>query len=218
MNSLENRLTLVYQSDLQPFDQFIERDDKTGRTTKDVKSNDMHLHQLPWPRDALMALGAETVKLRITLSYFIEPNPSHRGIHRRYRYESCGLRFTLNNPQEAEAPDSFRYRINKYAQDEEDGESQEVHDEGWLLGPQSRNLGSLHMDIWSGPAEVLARRFMLAIYPTMGWWRSVHKLKRWNCRQRYALVVSISSDREDVQLYTPVANLIRPIVPVTNEM
>ena len=39
-----------------------------------IKTRDMNLHQLPWPRAELAALGDMDVELRVTLSYFIEPN------------------------------------------------------------------------------------------------------------------------------------------------
>ena len=55
----------------------------------------MHLHDLPWPRDVLEDLGETPVEMRVTLSYFIEPNPSRRGHRSRYRYESHGLRFDV---------------------------------------------------------------------------------------------------------------------------
>lgn len=45
-----NNLTLIVQETLQPF---VERD-------KQVKMRDMHLHKLPWPADALRALGRGT--------------------------------------------------------------------------------------------------------------------------------------------------------------
>jgi hypothetical protein len=36
----------------------------------------MHLHRLPWPKEALQAVGDQDVTLRVTLSYFVEPNRS----------------------------------------------------------------------------------------------------------------------------------------------
>jgi hypothetical protein len=39
-----------------------------------IKTRNMNLHQLPWPRDELLALGDQDVELRLTLSYFVEPN------------------------------------------------------------------------------------------------------------------------------------------------
>jgi Subtilase family len=44
-----------------------------------VKSKDMHLRMLPWPQERLAELGDAQVELRVTLSYFIEPNPGERG-------------------------------------------------------------------------------------------------------------------------------------------
>lgn len=60
-----------------------------------VKSQHMNLHMLPWPDDQLAELGETQVQLRVTLSYFIEPNPGERGWKGRYRYASHGLRFAL---------------------------------------------------------------------------------------------------------------------------
>ena len=40
---------------------------------------DIQFFELPWPRDVLQGLGEQSVRLRVTLSYFIEPNPGRRG-------------------------------------------------------------------------------------------------------------------------------------------
>lgn len=37
------------------------------------KTNEMHFYDLPCPKDLLLSLGDTPVKLRITLSYFIDP-------------------------------------------------------------------------------------------------------------------------------------------------
>jgi hypothetical protein len=42
--------------------------------------------ELRWPHDVLAELGATLVRLRITLSYFIEPNLGRRGWKKRHRY------------------------------------------------------------------------------------------------------------------------------------
>jgi hypothetical protein len=73
----------------------------------------MNLHRLPWPLLELEALGETAVEMRVTLSYFIEPDPSARGVTSRYRYESHGLRFEVNRASESEA--DFRARINAAA-------------------------------------------------------------------------------------------------------
>jgi hypothetical protein len=71
----------------------------------------MNLHQLPWPTDALAALGEVPVRLRVTLSYFVEPNPSSRGWTGRYVYPSHGRR-----PEDS--VETFRQRINTQARPE----------------------------------------------------------------------------------------------------
>ena len=67
--SVENSLTMVVEAHLHPFR-------RAGSNPPTLR--DMHLHDLPWPRDVLEGLGATPVEMRVTLSYFIEPNPSRR--------------------------------------------------------------------------------------------------------------------------------------------
>ena len=81
---------------------------------------------------------------------------------------------------------------------------------GWTIGKQSRHRGSLHSDIWRGSAADLASRAVMAVYPTLGWWKSRPGLKRYERAARYALVVSITAPEVDVDLYTAVANKSKP--------
>jgi hypothetical protein len=174
----------------------------------------MHLHRLPWPKEALQDLGEIPVEMRVTLSYFIEPNPGvvERGVKGRYRYESHGLRFEVKRPEETEQ--SFRMRINQRARDEDEGSYQGGgSDSNWRLGPKLRHLGSLHSDTWTGTAAQLAERGILAIYPALGWWKTAKKLERYNNRARYALVVTIKAPETTVDLYNVVAQTIN--TPVT---
>lgn len=185
-------LTLIVQDELRPF----ERD----------KSNEMRLHTLPWPTQALRDLGDVEVELRVTLSYFIEPNPARRGWRRRHRYASHGLRFAVQKP--TEALDDLRKRVNKAAREDEN-EDIDSSDPGWLLGSLLRGKGSLHHDRWVGPAADLARRERVAIYPVVGWWRERHQLERWKRPARYALIVSIRTPETGVDIYEPVANQVK---------
>jgi len=172
----------------------------------------MNLHQLPWPLAELEALGETEVEMRVTLSYFIEPNPSVRGFRSRYRYESYGLRFDVKRQYESEQ--DFRTRINAAARDEEAGTRSSSGDQGWLIGKQNRHKGSLHSDIWRGSAADLASRGILAIYPALGWWKTRPRLERYDKPARYALIVSIRAPEVDVDLYNAVANQIATSVPV----
>ena len=194
--SAGNALTLIVQDELRPFER--------------NKSNEMRLHTLPWPKQALLDLGGTAVELRVTLSYFIEPNPGRRGWEHRHRYASHGLRFAAQKPHEAR--DELRKRVNKAARDGD--EEIDASDTGWLLGPLLRAKGSLHHDCWTGTAADLASRESIAVYPVVGWWRERHQLERWKRAARYALIVSIRTPETGVDIYQPVANMVTTATPV----
>lgn len=195
--SVANSLTMVVQERVHPF----KRDQSSQ-----PKLRDMHLHNLPWPRDVLESLGETEVEMRVTLSYFIEPNPSQRGFRSRYRYESHGLRFDVKRP--TETTDAFRRRINLAARDEGEGTHRGGTDPSWLIGRQQRHRGSLHGDLWRGSAAELASRGSVAVYPALGWWKTRPALERYDQEARYALVIGIRAPETDVDLYTEVANRI----------
>ena len=196
--SVENSLTMVIEERLHPF-----RHTGSGSPTL----RDMQLHNLPWPLDVLEDLGETPVEMRVTLSYFVEPNPSRRGHRSRYRYESHGLRFEVKRPLESIL--EFRRRINLAARDEDEGTRRRTDsDPAWLIGTQGRHRGSLHGDIWRGTAADLASRGVIAVYPTTGWWKTRPALERYDKEARYTLVVSIRAPEVDVDLYTEVENLV----------
>ena len=190
MRSATNALTLVVQDTISPFQK--------------GKLREMHVHELPWPTDALDDLGSAPVRLRATLSYFIEPSPTRRGWKRRFRYASHGLRFELKPAEETN--DIFLKRINKRALDEEEDRPTGQGDtRGWMLGSNVRSLGSVHSDIWEGTAAELASRGRVAIYPVTGWWKELRSRDRSDLGARYSLLLSIETDLESVDLWTPVA-------------
>jgi hypothetical protein len=193
--SAQNDLTLMVEDSLTPFS-------KVGSAS--VKTRDMKVHQLPWPNDVLAQLGEAHVELRVTLSYFIEPNPGERGWTRRHRYASHGLRFAVKKA--TESLDDFRARVNDAARDEEEGETMGGGAGGdeWLLGPKYRNQGSLHSDFWSGTASDLAQRDAIGVFPVGGWWKEKSYLEKWDTEARYALIVTIKAPGVEVDIYTPV--------------
>ncbi len=203
--SVANSLTMVMEETLVPFER---------GSSRNVVTRDMQIHNLPWPQASLEELGNTLVEMRVTLSYFIEPNPSRRGVRSRYRYryESHGLRFEVKRP--LETIDSFRGRISAAARDDEYASGTSGGDSAWLIGPQSRHRGSLHGDIWRGTAADLASRGAIAVYPTAGWWKTRRALAHYDRAVRYSLVVSIRAPDVDVDLYAEVANQIDVGVPV----
>ncbi len=199
LRSANDSLTLVAQGILRPF--------TVG------KMREMHFYRLPWPKEALEELGGAVVRLRITLSYFVEPNPSRRGWKRRYRYASHGLRFDVKLP--TEDIDTFRKRLNKRALEGDEDKPQSSSDSAdWFLGEQARNKGSIHSDIWKGTAADLAERGVIGVCPVSGWWKDQPKRDRSDFGARYALVVSIETDAEDVDIWTPVAQQIGVLIEV----
>lgn len=209
--SAKNNATLVIQDSLQPFDQ--ETDDK-GQ--KRIKTKDLRLHRLPWPKQVLEQLGGEAVRLRVTLSYFIEPSPGRRGWTRKHRYQSHGLRFDIKRPTDID-DNEFLKRITKAAWDEdEDSISSVADDRSWTIGPNLRCKGSIHSDVWTGTAAQLASSGTIAVYPVTGWWKERPGLERWNRSARYSLIISLETDAAQADLYTPIANQIS--VPATTSI
>ena len=196
--SARNELTLIAQDVIHPYT-------KEG---SNVKTRDINLHTLPWPADVLRDLPPNTqVEMKVTLSYFIEPNPGERGWVSKYRYASHGLRFDVRRPLETIS--AFKQRINQKARDEEHTYNGATPDSGqWLLGEKLRSLGSVHSDTWAGTAAELAERGYIAVYPVLGWWKERANLERWGKSARYALIVSIKTPNVETDIYTPIENQI----------
>lgn len=198
---------MIIQSELQPFTKDKDR----------YKTKEMHIHNLPWPKDVLKELGALQVTMRVTLSYYIEPGPGEIGWKDRYRYASCGLRFDVNNTNET--IEDFKKRINIAVRDDEkDSGEGDSGSSRWFLGKTLRDVGSLHSDIWQGNAIDLCECNYIGIYPTIGWWRERAYLGRYNRKVRYALVVSLRTPPQTVDLYTPIMTEIKNSVSVPIEV
>ena len=205
LHSGADSLTLVAQCVLQPF----QRKPKTlveGKSAGgNITARDMHLHQLPWPTESLSQLFDSDVELRVTLSYFVEPNPGQRGKNSRFSYQSFGLRFAVQQP--LELVDDFRKRINKLALEEESDEQEiatkaasEKDDPNWMLGKQKRFRGSLHHDRLMCSGADLATRKHVAVYPVGGWWKNREALQQFERKARYSLVVSIHTSETAIEI------------------
>lgn len=197
-----SRFTLILQHAIQPYE----------KTKTSVRTKDMHLFELPWPKDILLGLGEQNATLRITLSYFIEPSPGEVGWKSRYRYPSHTLRFALQSPTESRQ--EFVHRINRAVR--EDGETTQTDGEAgrWMLGEHARNFGSIHSDICTAGAADIAACNMLAVYPLNGWWKERAHLGKVESLTRYSLIVSVKTDAVGVDIYTPVAIKIGVPIPV----
>jgi Subtilase family len=227
LHSARSDLAIISQATIQPF----HMPTKTGAKGQPIndgpaKFRHLHLYRLPWPVEVLEALGEKHVELKVTLSYFIEPSPGQFAPKTPALYRSHGVRFDLRGRLETEA--QFLARINSLAAVDEadDGSatsegnvvseddigddvvgSTNEPDDRWRFGSNSRNYkaaGSLHCDVWQGPGADLAARRTLAVYPVSGWWKTRAPKKRYNSKARYALIMTLKSLEQDVDLHTPV--------------
>lgn len=211
--STRHRPTLVLQEEIQPF---VKKDGS-------VRLGMLNLHSLPWPAEALGRIAQADVTLRVTLSYFVEPNPSRRGWLGKFRYASHSLRFATRAATEGDA--EFLARINKLARLEDDdvaGAGQQDGAEkakprypdpdvsGWDFGPRLRVRGSVHSDVWRGTAADLVTKGQIAVFPVGGWWKDWNDTKQWSNKVRYSLIVSLeTSEAISVDLYTPIQQAIQ---------
>ena len=203
-DTLNNRVNMIVEGEIQPYEK------KQGSSPK---MKEMHFHTLPWPESVLQTLENKMVKVRITLSYFIEPGPGQKGWKNKYRYASCGLRFDMKRPNET--LEQFQQRINSLMRDD-NYQNNSTTDNHWYLGSKNRDVGSIHSDVWEDTAINLAQSGIIAVYPVVGWWRERTALKKYNSKIPYSLVVTIETPEENVDLYTPIVTKIasRVTVPI----
>lgn len=197
LRSASNTLALVAQQEIQPF---------VREKGKGVRLNQAHFYALPWPIETLLELGEHQVRLRVTLSYFVEPNPSADAPLSPARYRSAGLRFDLRRTGETQ--EQFEARVNAFAANEENEPAESgggPAEAGRLLGERSISAGSLHVDEWRCNAADLADRGALAIYPVGGWWKTSPDKDRNNAVMRYAVVVTIDAGDVEQDLWIEAA-------------
>lgn len=207
--STESAFTYIAEEIIQPF-VYKEKDSKK---TTETETNEIHFYRLPWPEDLLISLGNIAVKLKITLSYFIEPGAGAIGWKDKYRYSSFGLRFDLNNI--GETLDVFKKRINKAAREENEIVPSRSGAERWSIGSDNRSCGSIHSDYWEGTASDLATCNIIGIYPVNGWWRERKHLRKVENKTRYSLIVSLETEAQDVDIYSSVQAMIETPIEIT---
>ncbi|MFJ5159696.1 S8 family peptidase [Pantoea sp. NPDC088449] len=202
ITSGDKSVNLVIEENIQPYNQ-------------EGKMNKMALYSLPWPSEELEKLGAEEVKLRVTLSYFVEPNPGERGWENKFKYASFGLRFDFNSA--GEDSQEFVARINKkFRESNPDYDIGDSDSSKWLLGPNLRTRGSIHSDIWTGTAADLADKKYIAVYPVGGWWKELKKENRQTSMARFSLIVSIETPNNNLELHNKISQLLNVETEIQN--
>lgn len=203
----KNDVNLIIQSSIQPF----------KMDSGNVKLNEYALFEVPWPKELLKLNSDKRASIKVTLSYFIESNPGELGWKDKYRYSSYGLRFSMNGVLSKE---QFERKISSYiASDSDDDSSIDLSTEiEWKYGVNSRNVGSIHSDIWESNAGMISESRYVAIYPVGGWWKSKIKEKKFENNVRFSLVISLNIEDVSVDLYNEILGIIQNanIIEVSN--
>ena len=158
---------------------------KTTKTTEPKLRRKNMLYRVPIP-EALIGDDDPTAELRVTLSYFAEPN---RFGSRAFR--GLELKWDMQGPQESEP--EFLRRINVLHRPEgADGKRQRVPLKDsfpWEVGIQRRGRGTVQSDRWSGRMSLLAGSKLVAVMPVLGWWDRRRDLR--TEQMRFSLLVSV---------------------------
>ncbi|EMF80373.1 peptidase, S8/S53 family [Leptospira weilii serovar Topaz str. LT2116] len=151
LESGKNSCTMIIQDSISPFVK-----GKDG-----ISTNEILYYSLPWPKSVLQEFSTESVQLKVTLSYFIEPNPKRINAKMTSTYACCGLRFGSIGATESAI--RFQKRMNRNSREKigkgkwETGFSNSENS-NWVFGSTLRDQGSIHSDIWIGSAADLATK------------------------------------------------------------
>lgn len=197
LNSDRNRVLLIVEREIEPF---------LLMSKNETQFNEMHLHTIPFPKNLFDLINEKpetNAKLKVTLSYFIEPNPSTKAISNKYSYRSAGFVFKVKSPLQTEK--DFLASINKldvYKEYRQPNSS----NEGWAFNDDLRRLGSIHSDTWAGSVADLINMDKIAVLPVFGWWKNP-KAEIDNFKTRYCLIISLEIENE-IDIYTEIQNMI----------
>ncbi|WP_437547235.1 S8 family peptidase [Sorangium sp. So ce367] len=157
----------------------------TTKTTERKVRRKVKLYRLPLP-ESLLSDADPDVELRVTLSYFTEPNKFGRRT-----YNGLDLKWDMQGPQES--ADAFIQRINALKRPTgADGKRLKIEKAksfDWDVGIERRSRGTVQSDRWRGKMSALVGDKLIAIVPVLGWWDQRKALK-WQ-DMKFSLVVSV---------------------------
>lgn len=162
--------------------------------SKGYSAAQMHMFDLPWPKEALLGMEDEEVTLKITLSYYVDPSPGAKTRLNKYKYPSIGLRFDVNKATDSE--DEFIARISHITTDDEDVSDNDT--KRWNIGIKLRNNGSIISDSITDTAAVIASCNKIAVYPVSGWWNNRTYSEDKLTKIKYSLIVSLETSGAEI--------------------
>jgi Subtilase family len=157
-------------------------------TTKKTEPRDRRktkVYRLPIP-SSLLSDADPDVELRVTLSYFAEPNKYGRRV-----FHGLDLKWDMQGPQELE--EEFLQRINVLKRPKgSDGKPEKIHTKksfAWDVGKQLRSRGTVQSDRCSVKMSDIVGDKLIAIVPILGWWDQRPDLQ--HDAMRFSLIVSV---------------------------
>lgn len=158
-----------------------------SKATERVDERKVQLFRLPIPAE-ILGDGTADVELRVTLSYFAEPNKFKRTV-----IHGLDLKWDMQGPQELEH--EFIARINKKLWvTQPDGRTKKnPHAKkdsfNWQVGINRRSRGTVQSDRWSGKMADLVGDKLIAVMPVLGWWE--HRKAMKYAELPFSLIVSV---------------------------
>lgn len=183
--------TFIFENELTPYNE-------------DQTYKEMHFYDLPWPKELLEQMDAENVRMKITLSYYIEPSPGFKSSYNKYRYASSALAFDVKTSYESR--EQFIARNNKEQQVVEKSNNDATR---WQIGTKRRAIGTVQSDWFECSARELAECGQIGVFPGNGWWKNRKIVNVYN-KIKYSLVVSIESSETEIydEIVTKIQNMI----------
>ena len=158
--------------------------------------------------ESVEQLEGKNAKLIVTLSYYIEPNPGTRRLATHYAYHSHQLDFEIIN--RSETLEEFKVRISKPENETKENRTTRTGVK-WAIGKDSILKGSIRKDFITETGRALSVQNIIAVIPKNGWYKNLKRQKKHNEVVRYSLIVSIETEETEVDLYTPVFNVLNPL-------
>jgi hypothetical protein len=174
-----------------------------GKTPTETKlKRVVKYFRLPVPENLLLDDPSRQVELRVTLSYFPEPNTFHQQVSR-----GLDLKWDMQGPSETWG--AFQVRINKLSRGAASKPTSKSFQ--WDLGITRRSRGTVQSDRWAGPASFLAGNKHVAVVPVLGWWERRPALRE--LTMPFSLIVTVRAAGLDI--YEPIRVAVENVVEVT---
>lgn len=199
VNSNPKRVTIIIEDEIA---------NKNSNGDRKIK-----IFKLPIPENVMKTDLNAKANLKITLSYFAEPNEPER--EKRNKYRGLDLEWDIQGPTESD--DHFNARINDVSREkfnegknkEEKFKSRDSSQFTWKIGKQRRNRGTVQSDELEslvGLSEIVGTKG-IAVYPRLGWWDNKRDFE--NKSMKFSLIITVEVfSGKDIDIYTPIKNIV----------